>query len=214
MKGAERYFADWLAYHRARGFGHIVVAVDEPPGFDFASSCYGGADECGLVTKASGSRQIEEFNAYLISRRGTGGYVVFLDDDEYLDFDCAVLEAFIAERPFTVLKMPQVVYIADGDKYRWKYDTAPVSERFTSRSCCGLYQYGKVCVKCDSEVLMRTAHVTTCRDLASIIDTTKFRVRHFMTKSKEEWDYKWHERGDVGRAHFRDGDFELFNELV
>jgi hypothetical protein len=108
--------------------------------------------------------------------------------------------------------IPQVPYIASDDKYRWKYADQPVTERFTARSCCGMMQPGKMILRLGLGVPLRTMHHVHTHENREI--NTKFRVRHYITKSKEEWDWRRFVRNDVHYNKYTDKAFYLYNELV
>jgi glutaredoxin len=150
VKGENRYFSHWLAYHREHGFGPVTVFLDED--VDYCKE----ADRVIPVMDASPERQVNCCNAFLEDHKNDEGYVMFIDIDEYVDFTCAEAEKRMKENKLDALMIPQVPYIAADDKYRWKYADIPVTERFTARSCCGRLQPGKMIMRFNLGVPLRT----------------------------------------------------------
>jgi hypothetical protein len=206
VKGEEKYFSHWLRYHRERGFGPITVFMDE--GADYCNA----ADRVIPVTDTSPQRQVNCCNGFLDEHKTGDGYVMFIDIDEYADFTRAEAEERMKANRLDALMIPQVPYIASDDTYRWKYADLPVTERFTARSCCGKLQPGKMIMRFGLGVSLRTMHHVYLQKNREI--TTKFRLRHYITKSKEEWDYRRFIRNDVHQNKYVDKDFYLYNELI
>jgi hypothetical protein len=220
VKKEQRYFKHWLEYHKAKGFGPIEVFYDDPEEKDD----YKSADAVFPVTQTDVTRQYMQFNDYIFTKKEEDGWRLFIDIDEYADFTADDVRILIEEHPDELaFRFPQVIYIAEDDKYRWKYVNKPVTERFTKVSVTGQFQRGKVLAKLGAGVGLRSVHDPCLmsmyngiyRPLASIggLPQMSYRIRHYITKSEEEWQNNRCNRTNVSSKKYCAEDFARFNEL-
>ena len=221
IKKEQRYFNHWKEYHKDRGFNKIILIIDDPDEQEDyeADEYYYPPENTGRI------RQVRAYNEYMKANSGKeNGWCIFVDIDEYLDFTADDFRAFIGENDsWSVIRLPQVVYVADGEEYLEKYIEKPVTERFTKISTCKKYQAGKLAVKYGAHIGFISVHEPcfgyTAPSQYSVtpvtpVDASQLQIKHFITKSKEEWDERRLGRGDITPGKFKDEDFYLFNEIV
>ena len=193
VRGERRYFSHWKQYHEERGFGPITVFVDDPDEWELYE-----AEDKRPVPHEGERRQLLVFNEYLEASRMEDGWCLFLDTDEYADFDANsvqfLLENDKQNHAFRFLPIP---YVADSDEYRWNCADKPVTERFTRASFDSRGQYGKLLIKLGVGIGLASSHEACVmkyengerRPCAGVFAGVRpaYSVMHFVTKSLEEW---------------------------
>jgi hypothetical protein len=207
VKGEQRYFDHWRDWHHKRGFGSITIYVDGDDLEDYQ------CDEVRRVLYSDGSRQSKTFNDFIAEHQQSDDWCLFIDGDEYADFTADDVQSLITEHPrYDALRFCQVPYIAEDDTYRWQYADQPVTERFIRQGINCRYQPGKIALRLAAGKKMPSAHMAMN---TKTFQTFRFKIRHYITKSKEEWDWRRFVRGDVNVLHYRqEEDFLAYNELI
>ena len=219
VKGEQSYYKDWLKWHRKRGFGPIEVFLDNPE----ETGQY-EADLETIVTREGPSRQYQTLNDYFFTKTEEDGWRLIIDIDEYADFTADELRELIADNPDEyAFRFPQVIYIAENAAYRYKTSTKPVVERFPKVSIGGSLQRGKPLIKLGMGIGLRSVHDPAYMSkqgknlvpVSSVGDEPymAFRIRHFITKSEEEWMKTRIGRECISGKKYSASAFALYNEL-
>ena len=233
IRGEQKYFDHWKRWHEGKGF-KITLYIDDPA----ERELYDCDDKRDVISfrddKKSWLRQIDSMNDYLLSLKDEEGWALLIDIDEYCFFTAdEFLKVAEFNKDSRVIRLPQKVYIADGEKYREKFAGKPVTERFTVPSSADKYQFGKLAVKLGTDTGLSSIHIPSDGISTKETDrrgkgvrvaaTYKCHLRHYLTKSREEWLQRGRNIPDEKSPEavtnptgvkYEALDFERYNELV
>ena len=225
VKKEVSYFAHWKNWHEDRGF-IVTIYVDDSSEFNLYD-CEDKRTSVSFQDAQSWKRQIDSMNDYLKSLEQEQGWALLIDIDEYCHFTAdEFLETASIYPDKNVIQLFQVPYIAHNEEYLEKFVNLPVTDRFLKQSCARKYQTVKLAVRLGSNTGLSTMNVASegistedhdCRQniVKNIGFTLKHHLRHYITKSREEWTARRSNDLAVSATGRKYGpqDFDMYNEL-
>jgi len=207
IKNEQLYFDHWKKWHEDRGF-EITAYIDD-------CSEFGDYDCTNKYVTVSlpvwQKRQVGSMNEYLDAQQNDGNWTLFIDCDEYCWFSAEDVRQLTQRRPDArMFKLWTVPYVADNPEYLERYSCEPVTERFTRMSAFNKWQEGKLLVKHIPGIQLQSMHYATGAIIALQYSCI---VRHYVTKSREEW-AKRHPPGGPTSWKYAPDDFDKFNGLI
>jgi len=207
VKQDQKYFDDWYNHHIKKGFGPITVYLDDPAKKD---AYIRDSVIIKEVIRGGNSSHVFTLNDFLNENKDEKGWCLFIDIDEYADFHADdILKEITKTKIGQGIRIPTMPYIADTEKYREKFIDKPVAVRFPKQSIAVRFMHHKMLMPFGGDLLF-SPHSSKKAPYV----TYKFMIKHYFTKSREEWDLRRYGVGCVGADNYTDEMFLQCNELV
>lgn len=213
-----RYAREWVQHHLNIGFSHVFIADNNRRGEERFEDVLGDYIKQGLVSVLDYRDKAQvHFRAYneIYSRYCSEyDWLAFFDFDEFLDIRDGDLQSFLTDRKSDVVMVNWECY---GDNGLVKYDGRPLAVRFTTpipsdthvqyedhtenehvksfvRGGLPFAQFTKNPHLPDIQNALGYENAARKRCTASAFqafDPSVAVVRHYVTKTAEEWARKW-----------------------
>lgn len=234
-KDEGRYLAEWIAFHRAIGFGHIWL-YDNDSTDDTAEVAAKWPDFVTLIhwpNKPGVKAQFAAYEHFWKEFGNTAEWIMWLDCDEFINLKRHdYIDAFLADAPGPAIGINWRMF---GDSGHKGYSPENMIERFTKSSLdeFGPNRHIKTIAK--SEVIVGPGiHSPPLREgvqllspsgqalkpfpaaVQSTVEHDIVSVNHYFSKSYEEWQLK-RARGKADRSledperYRSDGEFAVYN---
>lgn len=221
IKDEHRYLKEWIEYYLKMGVTQFYLYEDygsKPHGEitkDYPEVCLSPLSNLGIPENKEG-RQLEAFQKVIPLLKDKADWCAFFDVDEFMEIDDGVtFEQFLANfNNENGVYVCWEMYGADGHV---KAIDANVVDTFTKK--CPMPKkslrggFVKSIVNLNKNPRMHSNHHVTegvntmGLHTYQVLCTKKARLKHYFTKSWEEWCWRFYERGDVYAFNRRPDEF-------
>jgi hypothetical protein len=222
IKDEHQYLSEWIEYHLALGIDAIYLYEDEgsESHYDICSKydnvfLTGLADFIGEIHTHT-NKQLRLYNKFLLDFRSIVDYVFFIDLDEFVAFEEGfTLEDLVKKCSISgALLIPWKIYSANGLINKTGenvVDTFVVSIENPRKGDLDYKTFAKVSCQEDKSYMKHHHEHALARPLYAS-EKRKCHLKHYITKSWEEWCERILRRGQIVRNYRKLDDFFLYNK--
>jgi len=238
VKNEQPYILEWLAYHMVLGVDDFYIADNVSS--DGCSELLYHLDKAAIITRISHPTENEvppQISAYkkILSMLDKSSWVAFIDADEFIfpnDFESGFGELIplLNDENNGAISLNWAVY---GSSYSILPENGLVTERFTWRGVeehpvnkhyKSIVRVGDVLnpgetphafkIKSNKKFIMPNGKLQEEKDgISNVVDWSKFRINHYVIKSKAEFLNKKAARGRATTMNkSRNRNIEFFND--
>ena len=184
-KNENKYLKEWITHHLNIGVDHFYIYDNnhdlsvQNEVLKYFDSTYFTFIPWIVYCK---HMQIEAYNDCLKRFGQHNDWIAFIDTDEFIDCD-DIHKAIANYKQYDYIKIPWVMYNADGQLY---YSDAPVMERFKKVVPSEYKGWNYKSIVQPSKIYTMNVHDATSIS-NNCIEVTDIKLKHYYTRSLEEW---------------------------